>query len=974
MDMKCYYGEVHAHTTESDGSGPPEQAYAHARDVGHADYFAATDHNLGRYNAERVAYVGRVAEEANRPGEFAALYGYEMTYETSTGHYGHANILQPKGFFTTDLTLDEWYDGMAKIGETGIGQFNHPGEKWGNFNEFAFDARMDDIFRLIELRITEYGIPCIEAEYDRALRMGWHISPVSNEDTHSPTWTTTREETGAVLAEELTRESILEAMRQNRTYATTDKTFRLFYKANGEWIGSRLQKTGELKVEIEASTEKECGVGVLQLVGEHNRVLAQVDAGTAKSYRWEITVPDDQRYTYVKRIASMQYAISGAVWVEQSTPLSVDLHTSYQNGELVAVAKVKNDGEQTVTDLRVEWYPASGSIELNAKPFVSNLDDLQGKKTARAAFRSPVLPQYVRLVAVVKGVCGDREVNVSDVIYLSPLTIRRFFCNTYDFKISHYQQQEFCCYDLYNETDVEIDLSAYVFRYYLFGKYREYRIPRRLAPHKTLTVWMRGRDGSATLRDFNAFYGTELTEEQVYACPLRFEPTDHTRKITVGYGDEVCCRAWIRSDGYHAAEVANRDCFHYDWLQKSSTMQVLGLLRNAKPHGECIAIPEATALPDGVATACYTPAKQTAPRRLAVLSDGGVTPEALTQRARELFPKAEEILPVIGNNDGSKNLLTYFYNLRGWMLLDEIVALKPDAVLISMGANDCGKKRTAWLDHNFYGYPTVMIYALRALYARSMPLYLTMPALDEQQGVDRNVLNHQIRSVADTLLATVIGMPEEEIPRINVQDAVAERRIKKDAVRIAIVGDRFSEFNFTSKPYAFHLQELLGDGYDVRLYAAQSACVTKGAKTNYLTACKAHLKALKDFAPDVIVSWFGVADLRHAYADRWETFKPSFEQGYSDFLEAIAAENRRIVLITPFDRKIVDSRQTVNRQKGGMVELILGIAKEKGLETVDFFAATQKDPELIEHYRDMDVLSAAGVDRLAELVAEVVRK
>jgi hypothetical protein len=202
-----------------------------------------------------------------------------MTYGAPSGFYGHANIIPPKAIFRTKLSLDEWYDAMASVGETGVGQFNHPGDKWGNFNDFKYDPRMDDIFSIMEIRITEYGISCIEEEYDRALRMGWHISPVSNEDTHGANWTTGREETGAVLAEELTRENILDGMRKNRTYATTDRSFKLFYKANGEWIGSRLKKTGSLKVEIDATTEKECGIGVLQLIGEHNIVLAQVDAG-----------------------------------------------------------------------------------------------------------------------------------------------------------------------------------------------------------------------------------------------------------------------------------------------------------------------------------------------------------------------------------------------------------------------------------------------------------------------------------------------------------------------------------------------------------------------------------------------------------------------------------------------------------------------------------------------------------------------
>ena len=971
MDMKCYVGEVHAHTTESDGRGTAEQAYAYARDVSRVDYFAATDHNIS-FNAERLDYVGRVAEEANRDGEFAALYGYEMTYETNTGHYGHANILQPKKFLNTDLTLDEWYDEMARIGETGIGQFNHPGEKWGNFNEFVFDPRMDEIFRLIELRITEYGITCIEEEYDRALCKGWHISPVSNEDAHNVYWTNNREETGAVLAESLSRETVLDAMRKNRTYATTDRSFKLYYKANGQWIGSRLKKTGALKVEIEAVTEKECGVGVLQLVGEHNRVLAQVDAGTAKSYRWEITIPDDQRYTYVRRVSDMQYAISGPVWVEQNTPLALELKTSYQDGGLVALADVKNLGDGEVTDLQVEWYPASGSIELGARPFLSTLEDLGAGKNALAAFRAPVLAKQVRLVAVAKGKYKGADVTVSNVIYLSALTISRFFCNSYDFRIMTFQKQQYCCYDLYNQTDCDIDLSEYIFRYYIFGTYQEYRIPRKLPPHGTLTVWFRGKNGDVTLEDFNSFYGTSLTEEQVYCCPLRYEPEDHTRKLTVGYGDEVCCRVWTRPDGYHNADIANRDCFHYEWLQTTSTMPVVGILRNAKPHEGAPAVPAPLTLPAGAAVAEYVEPTSLSIRRLAVLSDGGIDPATLEAKAKALVPEAEEILLVIGENDGANDLRRYLFD-RGEGLLRSVVESKPDAVLVAMGANDCGRRRTGWINCNFYGYPTAMVNATRPFYVRNIPVLLTLPELNEEQRVDQNPMVHQIHSVANTIGAKAMGLPAEIVPTVTVEEKVARPLPKEGAIRVAVIGERFTEKTIAANSYAFRLQEFLGDGYDVRLYSKGSASVTKGLRNNFLKIGSANLAAMKEFAPQIIISWFGCADLRHKYADRWDSFKVDFEEGYSEFLAKISQDGAKVFLVTPFDRTIEDSRKTVNRQEGGMVDTIRRMAEERGMGIVDFFRATQEDPELITVRRDMDLVSEKGIDCLAALVADAIR-
>ncbi|HBF38652.1 MAG TPA: hypothetical protein DDW50_15205, partial [Firmicutes bacterium] len=41
---QTYFGYLHAHTSFSDGSGTPEEAYQYAREIGKLDFFAITDH------------------------------------------------------------------------------------------------------------------------------------------------------------------------------------------------------------------------------------------------------------------------------------------------------------------------------------------------------------------------------------------------------------------------------------------------------------------------------------------------------------------------------------------------------------------------------------------------------------------------------------------------------------------------------------------------------------------------------------------------------------------------------------------------------------------------------------------------------------------------------------------------------------------------------------------------------------------
>jgi hypothetical protein len=43
--LNHYFGNLHSHTSFSDGSGTPDEAYKYARDVGDLDFLAVTEHN-----------------------------------------------------------------------------------------------------------------------------------------------------------------------------------------------------------------------------------------------------------------------------------------------------------------------------------------------------------------------------------------------------------------------------------------------------------------------------------------------------------------------------------------------------------------------------------------------------------------------------------------------------------------------------------------------------------------------------------------------------------------------------------------------------------------------------------------------------------------------------------------------------------------------------------------------------------------
>ena len=78
---QLYFGDLHAHTSYSDGVGTPEMAYAAAKAAG-ADFFATTDHNHCSYGQGWMTTANwadtlATADAFNEDGVFVTFPGYE---------------------------------------------------------------------------------------------------------------------------------------------------------------------------------------------------------------------------------------------------------------------------------------------------------------------------------------------------------------------------------------------------------------------------------------------------------------------------------------------------------------------------------------------------------------------------------------------------------------------------------------------------------------------------------------------------------------------------------------------------------------------------------------------------------------------------------------------------------------------------------------------------------------------------------
>jgi len=83
---RLYWGEIHVHTEMSDGSGEYSELYRHAKEEGCLDFAAASDH-AEYFTDNQWLWMQDVTNAWNRPGEFVTLQGYEWE-----GKQRHRNV------------------------------------------------------------------------------------------------------------------------------------------------------------------------------------------------------------------------------------------------------------------------------------------------------------------------------------------------------------------------------------------------------------------------------------------------------------------------------------------------------------------------------------------------------------------------------------------------------------------------------------------------------------------------------------------------------------------------------------------------------------------------------------------------------------------------------------------------------------------------------------------------------------------
>lgn len=393
-DYQLYFGQLHSHTTYSDGSGSLDTALDYVASLpesANVDFVAFTDHSnyfdttsaanppeamndaslmteaSGKLWAE---YKDKVANFNEKQNNIVAIAGFEMTW---SGGPGHINSFNTQGLVSRnnaalnnksgDAGMKLYYQTMNNDSGETMHQFNHPGDTFGNFTDFSYwDEQTDDHMFLVEVGNGEGQIgaggyyPSYE-QYTLALDQGWHVGPTNNQDNHKGRWGNANDARDVVLTNDFSEEGIYDAIRARRIYATEDKNLEMYYTLNGNTMGAILE-------DLDPSEKINIEVILYDPDNSDSTAKAEVIVDSGKvAYTWDdrevlaegrLTAELDPQYTYYYiRVtqADGDLAVTAPVWTGKAAKIGISDVTYTPEQPLV------NEEVTLSTEFYNEEYP-----------------------------------------------------------------------------------------------------------------------------------------------------------------------------------------------------------------------------------------------------------------------------------------------------------------------------------------------------------------------------------------------------------------------------------------------------------------------------------------------------------------------------------------------------------------------------------------------------------------------------------------
>jgi len=347
-----FWGDVHGHTSHSDGKGSLDDYFTYARDVAKLDFVIVTDHDFGNGKPtwwmpkESWMLTQSKADEYTVGGKFVAIAGYEWTSqpkywtEVEQGtqserlfpgrpkYYNHKNVYFPGRIDYIFCAKDPAYMSPNLLAEAvrrhgGLVHNNHPSSQPDGKDQWDYEPVHYSVIANTELYGDTMHYQGKTHHMEQAVRdflnRGGKTGFVRGTDTHEgkPAART------AVLAGELTRDAIFDALRHRRNYAVSNARIVLGFKIDGHDMGEEIETAGKPKIQVEIQGTH--AINEVAIVRDGN-VLHLLNPGTKRAKFAYVDRSFRENSYYYLRVTqedkdehgNMSRAWSSPIWVKAS--------------------------------------------------------------------------------------------------------------------------------------------------------------------------------------------------------------------------------------------------------------------------------------------------------------------------------------------------------------------------------------------------------------------------------------------------------------------------------------------------------------------------------------------------------------------------------------------------------------------------------------------------------------------------------
>jgi hypothetical protein len=283
------------------------------------DFTAMTDHACVLNQTEFFRNFIEVEKAEPSPVVFFPGSEAEVTlreedrFGVTHKNSGEIVIFNSESYGNT-IAWEPFYE-FIKYAPEPVAIFAHPcvvGYSTKGVWNFCFHKNNNDIMKRAIRGIETINGPLVdwnlmhEFTYSHALDSGFRVSAVASSDSHGPKWGYDYMKSKTViLAKEKSREAFIDALRNNRFYATESGNLKLRYSVNGKQAPCDLDEATSYKFHVEldyfkddaATRPTKCSV-----VSDYGKTLLTLE-DFGDSFDFEIT-SDTARYFYLRFVDS----------------------------------------------------------------------------------------------------------------------------------------------------------------------------------------------------------------------------------------------------------------------------------------------------------------------------------------------------------------------------------------------------------------------------------------------------------------------------------------------------------------------------------------------------------------------------------------------------------------------------------------------------------------------------------------------